>query len=84
MQNQPCIDNTDPIIVQQFLNYREMLLNGDLTLVANSDKNLTMHGKLMSYQKCPKCGKFFNKDTGKALTCENDCLTSATRFYINL
>jgi len=83
---QPCIDNSkiDPVLYQQFLNYREMLFNGDLTLVSNGDKNLTMHGKLLSYQKCPRCSKFFNKDTGKALVCENNCLTSATRFYINL
>ena len=84
MQNQPCIDYSkiDPLIFQQFLNYREKLINTDLTSVIQNDNNLCMRGKIRTKQKCPKCKGLF-KDTSKDLVCPT-CLTTPNRYYIDV
>lgn len=71
----------DPLVYQQFLNYREHILSG-LTNHGQLDNNICMKGAIRTKEKCPKCkGKF--EDTGKALVCPS-CLTMPIKYYIDI
>lgn len=82
MEFKPSIDNIDPVLFQQFLNYREKLIATELTSASKSDNNLCMRGKIRTKEKCPKCKGSF-QDTGKALVCST-CLTTPLRYYIDI
>jgi len=82
MDLNPSIDNIDPIIWTQFLDFRARLISTDSTSASSDDNNLCMRGKIRTKQKCPKCKGLF-RDTGKDLVCP-PCLTTPNRYYIDI
>ena len=48
------------------------------------ERGLCMIGKIRTDQKCPICGGNFNIDTGRTLTCNRDCKTIPSSYYIDL